>query len=46
MKTHVSPGVDVADLFVNAGSASADAESLNNGKTGHGLAMIITMSAL
>ncbi|MEZ0311795.1 MAG: metallophosphoesterase [Myxococcota bacterium] len=44
MRSKIEPKTEMTDLFVNAGSASASAESLNDGRVAHGMAMIITMA--
>lgn len=44
MRSKIEPKTEMTDLFVNAGSASAAAETLNDGKVVRGMAMIITMA--
>ncbi len=45
MRSKIEAKTEMTDLFVNAGSASASAETLNDGRVVHGMAMIITMAA-
>lgn len=44
MRSKVEAKTEMPELFVNAGSASASAESLNDGRVAHGLAMIFTIA--